>query len=159
MPAPDYQTLMGYADNVNAAAVDAFRDDNLPAFGHRDINELPKERLDLITSGFAKASEQMVQDAGGTWHDSHFAGQTVVTIITQRGNPEAAARHRTHVGRATYLMSREAQSFNATRLPYYEMLSSELTASSSYEHPESDTDRTELTFSQQIGLKPSAFPV
>lgn len=150
---------MAFADNVNAAAHAGFVADGLPAYGHRMAEELPNERLDLISTGFAKASEQMIQDVNGTWHDNHFAGQTTVTIITPRGDPEAKARHRAHVGRATYLLSREAQLFTAARLPYYEMLSSELVSSNSYEDEATDTDRTELTFAQQIGILRSAFPV
>lgn len=159
MAAPDYQTLMAFADNVNAAALAGFEADGLPAYGHREAAELPKERLDLVSSGFAKASEQMIQDLNGVWHDNHFAGQTVVTIITPRGDPAAKARHGSHVGRATYLLSREAQLFTAARLPYYEMLVSELVSSNPYEDEATDTDRTDLTFAQQIGILKSAFPV
>lgn len=159
MPAPDQDTLHAFADNVNAAAVSGFIADGLRAYGHRVAEGLPKERIDLVSSGWAKASEQMVQDSAGNWHDSHYAGQLVATIISPRGDADAKARHRARVGRATYLLSREAQLFTPTSLPYYEMLSSELAGSTDYEHTETDTDRTELTFNQQIGIRADAWPV
>jgi len=159
MPAANYETLFAIGDNINAAAVAGFEADGLPAYGNRSPDELPKERIDLVTGPFAKASEQMGQDANGAWHDNHFSGQTIVTIVSSRSDPEAKARHKTHIGRATYLLSREAQLFTSANLPYYEMLSSELVSANSYEDDATDTDRTELTFAQQIGILKTAWPV
>jgi hypothetical protein len=154
-----FQTIFNLDDTLVAALVAAFNADsyltgNL-AYGPRATGTLPKNRIDVASLGFAKASEQQVYALGRHW-DSHFSGQVSLTVITPRGNTGAAPGHGTRVGRLRYLMTPYAQLLTLTNFPYYEVLSIEQTSQSATEEFDTDTDQTELIFTIHLGLLATA---
>jgi len=156
MPASTVDEIFRFEDTLVAALVTVFNAQaNLaPAFGPRLLTELPKTRLDVAALGFAKASEQQVygQDR---WWDAHYAGDVVLTVITQRG---ASATHNHRLGLARYLMTPKAQILTRTNLPLWEVLNIEQTGAR-YDFDEAtDTDRTELIYRVDLGILSTAFP-
>ena len=156
MPASTVDEIFRFEDATVGALVAVFNAHAslAPAFGPRLLTGLPKTRVDVAALGFAKASEQQVY-AQDRWWDAHYAGDVVLTVVTQRGN---SATHTLRVGHARYQMTPKAQILTRTNLPLWEVLSLEQTASR-YDYDEAtDTDRTELTYRLELGLLPSAFP-
>ncbi len=159
MAAPDFQTLLNFSDNLATAVAAVFSSDGLPAYAPRGKQELPKERLDVLSSGWARASGQMVRDAAGHWHYSHYAGSLTVVVISPRGDAESAARHGARVGRARYLLSESARLLTPTLLPYYGILDIAAAGENPFQDDTTDTDRTELTWTPQIQILPEAIPI
>jgi hypothetical protein len=157
--APSMEVLLAFGDNVAAAAVAVIQADGIQeAFGPRAPVEMPKERIDVLSPGWARASPQMVQDPRGAWHYCHHRGQLILAIISQRGVPAERARHGGRVGRLRYLMSDYAQLLNAARLPYYGLLIVSPTGETFNDQEETDIDRTELSFDVELSILPSALP-
>ncbi len=160
MPAPDLQTVFKLEDNFISALVTAFNADSVlgaaSTYGPRNKEELPKSRIAAQAEGFAKASAQQVY-AQSAWWDAHYAGVVTLTVVTQRG-AAAASSHGARVGRVRYLMSRKAQIFTSSNLPYCEVLAIEQDSTRTEFVQDTDCDRTELTFNVQVGLLSSAFP-
>ena len=160
MPASTIDQIFRLEDNFVFAALAVFNADSLLgsiAYGLRPVEGLPKSRLEVEASGFAKASEQQIYAQGRHW-DSHFSGPVRVTVITLRADPTAAATHSLRVGRVRYLMTPKAASFTSANLPYAEVLSIEQVATTHGFDEPTDTDRTELEFQVHLGLLPTAFP-
>jgi hypothetical protein len=160
MPAPTVDTIFRFEDAVTAAIVAAFNADATlgdNAFGPRELTGLPKNRIDVVSSGFAKASDAQVF-AQARWWDQHYSGEVEIAVLTQRG-AVAAASHATRVGRVRFLMSPKAQILTSSNLPYYEVLQIEQTGASFTPAADTtDADRTDLTFTVHLGILPSAFP-
>lgn len=158
MPAADVQTILKLEDNFIAALVTAFNADATlgasSTYGPRKKEELPKSRISAQAEGFAKASEQQIY-AQSAWWDAHYAGPVTLTIVTPRGS---GSSHPTRVGRVRYLMTRKAQTFTTSNLPHCEVLAIEQDGTRYDFAQDTDTDRTELTFTVHLGLLPTAFP-
>lgn len=145
-------------DAVVLALVTAFNADSYLgniAYGPRENEAEPKERIDVACTGFVKASEQQVYASGRYW-DSHFRGDIAITVINQRPVSAARSAHGPRVGRIRYLMTPYAQILTSSNLPAYEILSIEQTGSTSNTNEPDDTDRTELTFTIELALLASA---
>ena len=132
----------------------------LQAYGPRMPTVMPKRRVQVAASSFARATDQMAQDPNGNWFYVHKRGTIAITVVTQRSSDPNVAQDSDHgvcVGRARYLMNRTAQRLtptNAAGIGIVDII--DLGEVARVDEP-TDTDRTELRFQIDAVLPPALY--
>lgn len=113
--------------------------------------ELPQERVEVVPSGFQRASPQMAKSNSNVWFHSHYSGQIAFGIITQVGGNNAA-NHNVWLSSVRTLMDRSSQFFTANNLPCYNVLKIAEDGSDPDQKPPTDAHHTQITYVVEVGI-------
>lgn len=159
MPASSLTELYAIERHVAAAAETIIGGAlTIPAYANRAPDLKARPRVECLVSEVARASDQMVIDAGNTPRYCHYSGQLRVRLVTLRSETDAAA-HGAFVAQIRATIDPALQTFDAPTLPYYDMLSMEETGTAADTDDAEDTDITEVTIAFELGIPPGEFPV
>lgn len=114
-----------------------------------------QERVEVTSSGWARASGQMAQSASGAWFDSHYTGVLAFGVITQIAG-DNAPNHNVWVSNIRSMLSRPTQFFTANTLPCYEILRVVETNSDPAENIPTDCHHTAITYAIDLAILGSA---
>ena len=159
MSAPDSGILYNFGDNFAQAGAAILNADGIPAFAVRLSQQLPKNRVDVEATGFARKSLQQSYTHQGIPFFNHFAGTIRTIIATQRATPEFAAKHGIWVGRIHWLFSQPAQKWTPIVLPYYEVLALVLVGTTTVEDEKRESDLTQCDWEVEFAIPPTAYPI
>lgn len=123
---------------------------------NRDTTLSTVPRYEIKIGEVSRASAQMIYVPTVGWVYSHFTADTTVELVTQRGS---STNHPAAVARTRYLFSQEAQSFTASVVTAFEVLSLESTNEAQDVNEQAREDWSQLGFRFNVGLLPGAYIV
>lgn len=140
-----------FEDNLQAALLAGLTTRSIPHGTTRGNTELPQDRVDVRAFGFLQASDQMAQNANGTWFSSHYSGAVAFDVLTQRGGSHAA-NHNVWVSNIRTMLNRPGRFLNLTNLDCYEVLRVRETQSDPDQEIKTDCDHTALTYAVDLNI-------
>jgi hypothetical protein len=140
-----------FEDNLQNVCFTGLTSRGIPHGTTRGTAENAQDRVEVVVSGFAEASERMALSNTGVWFRNHYTGTLAFGVFTQRGGANAA-NHNVWVSNIRAMMSRPAQFFTANTLPCYEVLRVSETASDPEVEVKTDADHTPLTYLVELGI-------
>jgi hypothetical protein len=164
MSVPTASQSENIGDNIAAGFVTVLTQDTvgttLAAFGPRLPLEMPRNRIEVRSGGFARVNDVMNFTATGTAYYNYRRGILSVTVVTQRHSQNGvgvSSQHGDMVGRVRYLLSRGAQKMIPNVIGGYGMLDI-IDQGDNYRADEtSETDRTELRFQIDLVIPPANY--
>lgn len=151
-------------DNIAAGFVAVLAADTpsttLSAFGPRLPEQMPKNRIEVRSGGFMRASDQMNIATDGTYYYNHRRGYLSVTVVTQRHTQQGVgptSQHGEAIGRVRWLLSRGAQKMTAAVNGGYGILDIIDQGDNYRADLPTETDRTELRFQIDLLIQPSNY--
>lgn len=162
MPAPNIDTLYDFEGQFDAA-LKAILDPVICAT-YTPSTPLEEPKTPYIAAEFNQrsvagpAGTALLRQIGAdpTIYPECFMGQIVINLTTDRIKDQKVNVLR---GKLRRIMSPQAQSFNATTLPWLQVLSLEEQNSARDVDTEHDTDVSALTWQVIYGIQPDAWPV
>lgn len=132
----------------------------LTAYGPRLPDQMPKNRIEVRSGGFMRASDQMNVATDGTYYYNYRRGNLSVTVVTQRHTQQGVgptSEHGTAIGRVRWLLSRGAQRMTAALNGGYGILDIIDQGDNYRADIATETDRTELRFQIDLVISPSNY--
>lgn len=124
-------------------------------YSHRYLGAMENNRVEIMATGFRRASDHMGVDQNNSPYYDHRTGQLAFTVVSMRNTQQNIDNHAYCVGRIGWLCSRTAQTFTTTALQNLVVLDILDLGESRSVDEKTDSDRTTRLFELQYVIPPS----